>query len=198
MSRLLGENFGHVTGIDIDDKAIEHANSHYSAPHMTFRVGDAMATGLESNSVDVVICAHVYEHVPDPKRMMDEIERVLRPGGICYFAAENRFVYREGDYGLPFLSIVPKWLGHIYIRLAGRGNHYYETLLTYWQLRKLTGRFEIIDYTRRVIADPQSFDASDMIPPGSFKQRIALTLVDHIYWLFPNYLWLLQKRPGAC
>jgi 2-polyprenyl-3-methyl-5-hydroxy-6-metoxy-1,4-benzoquinol methylase len=129
-SKYLSNHFGHVTGIDIDEKAILHAQRTHDSDALVFLVGDAMATGLASDSVDVVICAHVYEHVPCPQRMMDEIFRVLRRGGVCYFAAENRIIFREGDYRLPFLSLLPKPMAHLYVRLAGRGNHYYESLLT--------------------------------------------------------------------
>lgn len=193
MCRELAPSFARVTGIDIDDEAIAHASEVPHAPTLHFQVGDAMATGLPDESVDVVICAHVYEHVPDPYRMMQEIRRVLRPGGACYFAAENRLVWREGDYRLPLLSVMPKWLGNHYIRLAGKADTYYETLFTYWQLRRLVNGFERIDYTRRVVADPESFAALDMITPGSGRQRLALALIDHAYWLFPNYLWVLRK-----
>ncbi len=193
MSQILGEHFGRVTGIDIDTKAIVHATGHNASEHITFRVGDAMETGLQEGSVDVVVCAHVYEHVPDPQRMMVEIRRILAPGGVCYFACENRLVYREGDYRLPFLSILPKFLAHRYLRLAGRGDHYYETLLTYWQLKKLVAGFERIDYTRRVVADPEAFAATDLVAPGSAKQRLALLVADTAYWVFPDYLWLLRK-----
>ena len=195
MCRVLGEHFGRVTGIDIDRPAIEYARRIVGSDRITFHVGDAMQTGLDASSVDVVVCAHVYEHVPDPWEMMREVFRVLRPGGICYFAAENRLVFREGDYRLPFLSILPKWLGHHYIRLAGRADHYYETLLTYWQLEQMTSAFERLDYTRKVVADPVAFAAADMLPPKSFRQWAALAMIDHAYWLFPNYLWLL-KKPG--
>lgn len=193
MCSALGEHFGKVTGIDIDEPAIEHARLHWSSPHLEFRVGDAMATALPPDSIDVVVCAHVYEHVPDSRRMMEEIFRILRPGGVCYFAAENRLVLREGDYRLPFLSLLPKRLGNIYVRLARKADFYYETLLTYWQLADLTAAFQRIDYTRKVVVDPASFAAEEMIPPNSFKQRAALTLIDHAYWLFPNYLWILKK-----
>ena len=193
MCGVLAEHFGAVTGIDIDPSAIEHAIRHHGSQHLRFRLGDAMQTGLEPGTVDVVVCAHVYEHVPNPQRMMEEIMRVLRPGGVCYFAAENRFVFREGDYRLPLLSVVPKWLGHHYIRLAGKADHYYETLLTYWQLMRLTDAFERLDYTRRVVAEPQAFSAADMIAPGSWRQKAALAIIDHAYWLFPNYLWVLRK-----
>ena len=193
MCCVLAEHFGQVTGIDIDRSAIAYAQENSASERISFRVGDAMQTGMASDSLDVVVCAHVYEHVPDPRRMMAEILRILRPGGICYFAAENRLVLREGDYRLPFLSVMPKWLGHRYVRLSGKAEYYYETLLTYWQLGRMTRAFERLDYTRKVVADPVAFAAADMIPPGSFRQAVALAMVDYAYWLFPNYLWLLRK-----
>lgn len=194
MSNYLCGHFGHVTGIDIDKKAIAFAQEKFGSPKLSFRLGDAMESGLEPDSVDVVICAHVYEHVPSAQRMMDEILRVLRPGGFCYFAAENRIIFREGDYRLPFLSLLPKPLAHRYLQLAGKGDHYYETLLTVWQLRRLTSRFDVLDYTSRVVKDPASFGAADIIQPGTFTQRAALAVLWAAYWAFPTYLWLLRKR----
>jgi SAM-dependent methyltransferase len=36
---------------------------------------------LESESVDLVICSHVLEHVQEDRKAMSELRRVLRPGG---------------------------------------------------------------------------------------------------------------------
>ncbi len=36
---------------------------------------------FEDNSYDVVLCNHVLEHIPDDTRAMEELYRVLRPGG---------------------------------------------------------------------------------------------------------------------
>lgn len=196
MALTLGEHFGQVTGIDIDRKAVEWAAGRPHPNHVDFRVGDAMQTGLAAESVDVVICSHVYEHVPDADRMMREIHRVLREGGVCFFAAENRLVVREGDYGLPFLSWLPKPMAHLYMRAAGKGSYYYEELRTYPGLKKMTREFVRVDYTRRVVANPELFSATEQIRPGSIKQRLALLLIDGAYWLVPTYLWLLRKPQG--
>jgi predicted SAM-dependent methyltransferase len=36
---------------------------------------------FEDDSVDVILCSHVLEHVPDDRRAMAEMIRVLKPGG---------------------------------------------------------------------------------------------------------------------
>ena len=44
-------------------------------------VGDALALPFPDATFDRVICAEVLEHVPDDRGAMDEIARVLKPGG---------------------------------------------------------------------------------------------------------------------
>ena len=40
---------------------------------------------FEDNSFDVILCNHVLEHIPDDKKAMQELYRVLRPGGFGIF-----------------------------------------------------------------------------------------------------------------
>lgn len=39
--------------------------------------------GLEDDSLDVVLCVSVLEHLWDPLRLLQEMRRVSAPGGIC-------------------------------------------------------------------------------------------------------------------
>lgn len=191
----LSQSFMQVTGIDIDKKAIAHAMETNSKEHLHFCIGDAMSLDFPNKSFDVVICSQVYEHVPDARRMMDEIYRVLKPEGVCYFAAGNRLSIDEHHHNLPFLSAIPRPLGHLYLRLAGKGKYYYEKHLSYWGLRSLVAKFDIIDYTGELIKNPEKFDAAYMLEPGSTKHKLAQFIVERFYWLCPGYIWLL-KKPG--
>jgi SAM-dependent methyltransferase len=193
LTRHYAEFLGQVVGVDIDDGAIAWAQKNRAAANVRYRVGDSMSLPFLTSEFDLVTCTHIYEHVPDAQLLLDEIFRVLRPGALCYFAAENRLRLWEGHYNLPFLSLLPKPIGHLYVRLAGKGQRYYETHRTLWGLRRLVRRFQIIDYTRAVVRDPVRFGATDMVTPGSFKQRAALAVLGAAYWAFPTYLWILRK-----
>lgn len=194
IDNYLADFFTSVVGLDIDKQAIEHARRTHQKPNLTFQIGDALNIEFPDNSFDVVICSQVYEHVPDPYKMMDEVFRILSPGGVCYFAAGNRFILNEAHYNLPLLSVIPRPLAHIYIRLAGKADHYYEIHYTYWQLKRLVRPFVIHDYTRKIIFDPVSYHAEYMIQPGTWKSSLAKLISNNLMWLCPGYIWILEKR----
>ena len=187
--------FGSIIGIDIDTKAIDHANSSFEEKNLYFHEGDALCLQVPDESMDVVICSQVYEHVPNARRMMDEIFRVLRPGGVCYFAASNRLMWNEPHYNLPLLSVIPRPVAHWYIRLSGRATRYHELHFSYWGLKNLVKDFDIVDYTIEIISNPDKYRITYMLQPGSLKARLAQLIAKQAYWLVPGYIWLLRK-PG--
>lgn len=121
LDNFLSQSFSKVTGIDIDSNAIDYAVKTFSSGHLDFQVGDAMSLDFPDNSFDVVVCSQVYEHVPDAGKMMEQIFRVLKPAGVCYFAAGNRLAYHEHHHHLPFLSALPRPLGHLYYKIIRKG-----------------------------------------------------------------------------
>jgi SAM-dependent methyltransferase len=50
---------------------------------VTMAAGDATAMPFPDGSFDVVIAAEVLEHIPGDQHAMNEIARVLRPGGVA-------------------------------------------------------------------------------------------------------------------
>jgi ubiquinone/menaquinone biosynthesis C-methylase UbiE len=185
--------FGEVVGIDIDRPAVEYAKATHKKDNLKFFQADSLNIEMPENYFDTVICAQVYEHVPDAVMMMDEIYRVLKPGGVCYFAAGNRLNIMEPHYHLPFLSVVPRPLAHLYVKWSGKGSFYYEKHLSYWGLKHLVRRFGIIDYTRSIIDNPQRFSADYMLNTSAMKTIIARWVVKYAFWLCPGYIWLLKK-----
>jgi 2-polyprenyl-3-methyl-5-hydroxy-6-metoxy-1,4-benzoquinol methylase len=182
-----------VTGIDIDETAVRHAAARNARPNVGYLVMDSQATALPDQRFDAVVCTHIYEHVPDASRLMREIHRLLRPGGVCFFSAGNRLCWIEPHYRLPLLSVLPRFLADRYLRLLGRGSSYYEKHLTYWGLKKLVSGFELLDYTIKVVEDPARFEAVDVVRPGSLQQKLSRLLLSVVYWACPTYLWLLKK-----
>ena len=54
---------------------------HADVKNLSFEVGDAKATGLESESMDLVVLHTLLIHCPGPEEVLAEAFRILRPGG---------------------------------------------------------------------------------------------------------------------
>ena len=193
IDNYFSDHFASVISIDIDEPAVNHAKEKFQKDNLTFQVGDALNLQFADNSFDVVICSHIYEHVPAPDKMLEEIFRVLKPAGVCFFAAGNRIMWNEPHYQLPLLSFIPRRLAHIYIKLAKKADHYHELHFTYWGLKKLVRQFELKDYTAKIINNPAKYHTEYMVPQGSMKSVIDKFMAINLIWLIPSYIWLLQK-----
>lgn len=72
-SKLLAEHYGHVVALDLEKPTFEY-------PGVECVKGDATGLQFASGSFDLVFCAEVLEHIPEPGlgRACAEIERVAR------------------------------------------------------------------------------------------------------------------------
>lgn len=178
---------GHLTGIDIDNGAINHAKSNYKRTNLRFKKDDALNLSFKDKTFDIVLCTHVYEHVEDVEKLFSEIYRVLKPNGICYLAAVNALWPIEAHYNLPFLSYLPKNIANIYLRIFTGKKNYYETLFTYWRLKSIVtnSHFVINDYTQAVLTHPNKF--------GFKHNRVYSIVTSVIKYFVPTFFWLLKK-----
>lgn len=178
-------------GIDMDAAVAPAPNAK-----RTVLIGDAMALPLSSNSMDVVICNHTYEHVPDAKQLFSEISRVLKSDGIVYFSAMNARWPIEPHYHLPFVHWLPQTMARAILKTRGFPAGYLEKPLSTPKLVELVSAFEIHDYTLKVIAQPAKYHAQSIVRFPAFG-RIYRVVASLFYGLLPGYLWVLSKRPVA-
>jgi SAM-dependent methyltransferase len=74
-------------------------------------IGDAQALGIADASFDVVLCTEVLEHLPEPQKAIDEIFRVLRPGGTLLLT--TRFLFPIHDAPHDYFRFTKYGLRHL-------------------------------------------------------------------------------------
>ena len=95
-SALLAAHAARVTGGDIAATAIAHARTRYaSRPNLEFREADCAALPFADASFDVVVSFETLEHISAQQAFLDEIRRVLRPGGFVVLSCPNKAEYSD-------------------------------------------------------------------------------------------------------
>ena len=113
-----------ISAIDISKKAIVLAKKR--KVRADFKAGDAQKLPFANNTFDVVTCFDLIEHVRYPKKVLKEIRRVLKPGGIfhTFIPTEKNLLSIEG------LFIKLGWKGkEIY---GGHPHHFSKRQVISW------------------------------------------------------------------
>ncbi len=71
----------HLYAIDVDPRQIELATKRVHDKSITFAVADVMKLPYENETMDVVFDFSVIYHIENWKNALQEIKRVLKPGG---------------------------------------------------------------------------------------------------------------------
>jgi SAM-dependent methyltransferase len=81
-----------VTGIDVAYPAIELAKANFTQQglHGEFSIANGEELPLDDNMYDLVFAHGVVQYTADPKRLVEECRRVLKPGGLAIFQVYNR------------------------------------------------------------------------------------------------------------
>lgn len=124
---LLAEEFARlgcrVTGVDPSERSLETARAHAreSGLEIDYRTGVGEDLPVEDAAFDVVYCCDVLEHVDSVPKVVAEIGRALKPGGIFLYDTINRTPLSN----LVFIKVVQDWL-----HLLPQDLHAYEQFVT--------------------------------------------------------------------
>jgi ubiquinone/menaquinone biosynthesis C-methylase UbiE len=98
ITRRLAERYtqAEILGIDIleGNLAIARRESGEFAGRVSYATGDAFALDQPDAQFDLVVCRHMSQAVPDFALVLDEIGRVLKPGGWLHLLSEDYAMLR--------------------------------------------------------------------------------------------------------
>jgi len=181
ISNFLSNFFKKVIGFDVDANAIDIAKSRFKRKNLEFSLVDVEEMHLKSNSIDVIVCNQVYNFVDHPQKLVNEIYRVLKPDGICFFGARNKYAIFEPQYNILFGSWFPKNLPF--------GKNY----MSYSEIKNLIKKFEIKEYTTAILRNPGKFNFKNLEKYKELVKFVPNWLLGNSSFLMPNFIFILRK-----
>lgn len=133
-----------TVGIDLDPREVEK-NKDLDAK----AVANCGAIPLRSNSVDLIFCRFVMEHMEDPGAAMTEFFRVLKPGGSAVLTTVN-----VKNPGMWSVRLTPQWLRTM-VRSASFGEELGENARTFYRANT--------ESTIRSLLEPQGFRITTLV-----------------------------------
>lgn len=122
-----------TVGVDPSAAMLRQAARNSRHPRVRYVAGDAAALPVAGDSVDLALLSRVIHHLPDRRRCVGELHRVLRPGGVVVIRTTVRerldaLVYdywprlREADTGrFPALrDVVSEFTGGGFLTISVR------------------------------------------------------------------------------
>jgi len=106
----------HVIPIDNSTDELELGG----APPEGYVLGDAGDLPLPDGSVDGIFCSNMLEHTPSAAPILDEIDRVLKPGGWAYVSWTNWYSPWGGHLMAPYHYLGPKLGPKLYEKRHGK------------------------------------------------------------------------------
>ena len=102
-----------VTGLDPSPASIKAARTHAEKERLAIEYCEGYGENLpfESNHFDFACCCDVLEHVDDFSRVIKEISRVLKPGGVFFYDTINRTLISK----FVMINIMQEWQGTAFL-----------------------------------------------------------------------------------
>ena len=149
-----------ITGLDISRTFVEIAteNARNAGVKIDFRLGNASAMPFGGDSFDFVYCSAAFKNFSEPVKALDEMYRVLRPGG------EAMVVDLRKDVSLDEIDV--------YVKQSGRSR--IDAWMTSWAFRcMLIKRAYTKDEFRRMAEQSRFGTCQIQVSPIGLETRFT-------------------------
>jgi ubiquinone/menaquinone biosynthesis C-methylase UbiE len=97
-------NAGQIFGLDSSEFAIQYSSTNYS---ISSKINFLCCTVtelhfIENNTIDSVVSFETLEHLPNPYLFINEVKRVLKPGGLFISSVPNMWIDDQGQNPVPY------------------------------------------------------------------------------------------------
>jgi SAM-dependent methyltransferase len=118
VAELRGQGF-RVIGVDRSQEMVASAHIRFADDRETFFCcADAESLPFPSGSFDHVVCLGDLEYLPSYMHCLDEVHRILRPGGLAIFSVPTKISLQRLSFRLCNSTAIPLW--RLVKRLMGR------------------------------------------------------------------------------
>jgi ubiquinone/menaquinone biosynthesis C-methylase UbiE len=139
-------------GVDVDPelKIIADKNIAENSAKAELKIYDGVNLPFPDNFFDYIVSSSVLEHVSFPEKLLNDVFRVLKPGGRFLLTLPNKYAPLETHTLAYFVSWMPRWMADWYLKILKRSPlkddnlHFYSYFDILKMLRKTSYKYEII------------------------------------------------------
>lgn len=181
-----------IIGIDVDAIAIQDGKKRFHRKNLLLKHFDGRKIPYKNNTFDVVIFRRSYQYIDHLEKIIEEVYRVLKPDGICYFEGTNKLSFLGTDYNLPLLAILPKRISKIYVETT-KQRYFSAKYLTYWMLKKHMRLFRIYSLSSQIMKHPKKFSFMKLYWMSKMTKLLPLWVLQLLEPMYPHFIWILKK-----
>jgi ubiquinone/menaquinone biosynthesis C-methylase UbiE len=201
-SALLASRAASVVGADISAEAVRHARGAYAAlGNLRFHEADCAALPFTDAAFDIVVSFETIEHVVAQAAFLDEVRRVLKPGGFVVLSCPNKVEYTDKRGVVNEFHVRELTRDELAALVGARFAHiaWYGQRASFYSVvwpEQAGGRAEIFEVSEASAADPERgharplyfivVAACDAGTLAAVEPRLSV-LADREEWIYRDY-----------